>query len=302
MFTFAPGRARAEVVDRIVAIINNSIITQSELNAATAVAVEKLGVEGKDDPAKADEIKSKILDSLIEQKLVKQASDRAGIDVSEREIDNAIDDVKKQNDMTQETLLIALARSGLTYKEYRDQMKEQIRQVKYINKEFRSKIAIQDSDLEEYYHRHIDEFMNPASYRMNMIFLSASDPERLAKKREIVEQGLAKGTDFRDLASHYSEGPAASLGGDLGYLHAGEMNSVIEQAAEKLSPGTISKPLVTPDGVYYIQLIDKKAATAKAMKDVKDQIYSELFKKIMDERFNFWLGEVKKYAHIEIRR
>ncbi|MFQ5736319.1 MAG: SurA N-terminal domain-containing protein [Thermodesulfobacteriota bacterium] len=297
-----PSGSGAEVVDRIVAIINESIITLSELNAATAVAVDRLGVEGGKDPKKAEEIKGKILDSLIEQKLVKQASDKAGIDVSEREIDNAIEDVKKQNRMTQETLLLALARSGLTYKEYREQMKEQIRQVKYIDKEFRSKISIQKEDLEDYYRQNLDEFMGPASYRINMIYISGEDPDRLKLKRGIVESALARGDDFRDIAGHYSEGPAASMGGDLGYMRSGEMNEKIEAEAARLAPGGVSGPIEMEGGVYYIQVVDTIAAAPRPFADVKNKIYSKLFKKIMDERFNFWLEEVKKYAHIEIRR
>ncbi len=298
----SPARSGAEVVDRIVAIINDSIITLSELNAASAVAVEKLGVGDAGDAKKTDEVKGRILDSLIEQKLVKQASDKAGIEVSEREIDNAIEDVKKQNRLTQETLLLALAQSGLTYKEYREQLKEQIRQVKYINKEFRSKISIQPEDIEDYYRQNKDEFVGPASYRLNMVYLSDGDRERLKLKRKVVEEALADGEDFREVASHYSDGPDASMGGDIGYLRSGEMNKGLEDAAKGLKPGGVSGPIETAEGVYYIQLIDAIAPAPKPLESVRGEIYDRLFKKIMDERFNFWLSEVKKYAHIEIRR
>lgn len=297
---FVPRCSGAEVVDRIVAIINDSIITLSELNAATAVAVDKLGVKAGAGE-KEQEIKGKILDSLIEQKLVKQASDKAGIEVSEREVENAIDDVKAQNKMTQKTLLLALAQSGLTYNEYKEQIKEQIRQVKYINKEFRSKISIQPEDIEDYYRQNIDEFMGPASYRINMIYLSSADKESFTLKSAVVAKALAEGQDFRDVAGHYSEGPAASMGGDLGYLRSGELNKSIEEEAKKLKPGEVSRPIETAGGIYYIQLVDYIPAAAEPLESVRREVHDKLFKKIMDERFNFWLSEVKKYAHIEIR-
>jgi len=297
---FSPFRSGAEVVDRIVAIINDSIITLSELNAATAVAVDKLGIDAKNGE-KQQEIKGKILDSLIEQKLIKQASDRAGIEVSEREIDNAIEDVKAQNKMTQETLLLLLAQSGLTYNEYREQMKEQIRQVKYINKEFRSKISIHDEDVEDYYRQNLDRFMGPASYRLNMIFISSADKEKLSVKAGVVAKALASGSDFRDVAGHYSEGPAAAMGGDLGYLRSGELNADIEKAARSLKPNEVAGPIETADGIYYIQLVDAIPAKPRPLEAVRDEARGQLFNKIMDERFNFWLSEVKKYAHIEIR-
>lgn len=291
----------AETVDRVVAIINDSIITLSELNAATAVAIDKLGVKGTEDKRKVEEVRSTILDSLIEQRLVKQAADRAGIEISEREIDNAVEDIKKQNNLTQEQLLTALAQSGLTQKEYREQLKEQIRQVKFINKEFRSKISIQVDDIEDYYRQNIKEFSGQAVYRMNMIFLPSDDRKAMDERLKLVTDGLGAGEDFRQLASHYSDGPSPSLGGDLGYMKTGEMESWIEEAIKGLQPGQATPAITRPEGVYFIQLTEFKAAETKPLAEVKGLIQDRLFKKIMDERFSFWLSEVKRYAHLEIR-
>ena len=291
----------AETVDRVVAIINDSIITLSELNAATTVAIEKLGVKGAGDKRKVEEVRATILESLIEQRLVRQAADRAGIDVSEREIDNAIEDVKKQNSLTQEQLLLALAQSGLTQKEYREQLKEQIRQVKFINKEFRSKISVQDEDIEDYYRQNASEFSGQTLYRMNMIFLPSTDEKAMEEKLALVKAGLGRGEDFRQLASHYSEGPSPALGGDLGYLKSGEMELWIESAVRELKAGQASPAIKRPEGVYFLQLTDLKAPEAKPLSEVKGLIQDRIFKKIMDERFSFWLSEVKRSAHLEIR-
>ena len=292
-------QARSEVVDRIVAVINDSVITLSELNAATAVAIEKLGIENGANPEKLKEVKGSILESLVEQKLVKQAADKAGIDISEREIDNAVEDVKKQNRLTHEQLLLALAESGLTQKEYREQLREQIRQAKFINREFRSKISIQPEDIEGYYRQNIGEFNGPALYRLSMIFLP--DDKSLEARLKAVTEGLSKGEDFRDLASHYSEGPGASQGGDLGFLKAGELDGWLEEAARNLKPNGISPAIKRPEGVYFIQLADFTPSAPRPLAEVKGQIHDRLFKKVMDERFNFWLSEVKRTAHVEIR-
>ncbi len=290
----------AEIVDRIVAIINDSIITLSELNAATALAIEKTGGD-KNDAAAMDDMRKKVLDNLIEQKLVKQASDKAGIDVSEKEIDNAVEDIKKQNNMTQDALLLVLARNGLTYKEYREQLKEQIRQVKFMNKEFRSKIAIDPEDVEDFYRQHSDDFLTPASYRINMIFVPNGDKDIYARKLKAVEDGLSQKLDFKQLAREYSEGPMASSGGDMGYLKLSEIDKAIHDAVLKLKPGEVSAPIPAANGTYLVQLNDIKPPEQKPFDEVKDLVQDMLFKKIMDERFNFWLNRVKKYAHVEIR-
>ncbi len=295
-----PAVSRAEVIDRIVAIINDSVITLSELNAATALTLEKVGGD-KQDGKIIFEMKNKILENLIEQKIVKQASDRAGIDISEREIDNAVDDIKKENNLSQEALMLSLAQSGLTNKQYREQLKEQIRQVKFINKEFRSKISIQSEDVEDYYRQHVDEFKIPAAYRINMIFVPAADKAARAEKMKEIEDGLSKGADFKEVARQYSEGPSAANGGDMGYLKANEMDKSIQDAVVKLKTGEISPAISTAEGVYMIQLVDTKPSEQRPLEEVKGLVQDKIYKKVMDERFNFWLNEVKKYAHIEVR-
>lgn len=296
----SPSMPSAEVVDRIVAIINDSIITLSELNAATAMALEKLSLEERKDGRKIVEVKSTILDSLIEQKLIKQASDNAGIEISEREIDNAVDDIKKQNEMTQDSLLLALAQNGLTYREYREQLKEQIRQVKFINKEFRSKISIQQEEIEEYYRQNIDEFYGPAVYRVQMIFVPSDSPAVMKERIAVIDEGLKKKTDFGQLAREYSDGPEAANGGDLGYLKHGELDKPLEDLISGMKAGDVGSLKMT-GGKYYIKLVDTKPPQPRPLSEVSFQIHDRLFKKIMDERFGFWLKEVKRFAHIEVR-
>lgn len=294
--------ARAEVVDKIVAIINDTIITLSELDAAAAIAAERLGKQGREVPSDREGLKERILDELIRQKLVKQAADRAGIDVSEQEIDNAIDDIKRQNgNMTQEQLMVALAGSGLTYREYREQLKEQIRQVKFVNAEFRSKISIQDSDIEEYYRQHIEDFYDEPRYRIRVLMVSSGDPGVLEKRQAVVEEGLAEGRPFQELARLYSDGPNPREGGDLGYLSKGELDEKLEGAALALEPGSASGWIEKPEGLYMVQLVEELKSEPVPLDQVRGFIHDKLYKKIMDDRFGFWLEEQKNNAHIEIR-
>jgi peptidyl-prolyl cis-trans isomerase SurA len=287
-------------VDRIVAVINDNIITLSELNAAAALAAG--GAPRGGGAAMTEGAGAKMLEGLVEQRLVKQAADKAGIDVSEREIDNAVEDIRRQNSgMTEEALAAAISRSGLTFKEYRDQLKEQIRQVKFLNREFRSKVSVQDEDIEEHYRLHADEFTAPAAYRINLIFIPSGDASVMEKKLKAVNEGIEAGVAFGDLARQYSEGPSAAQGGDMGYLSSGEMDRAVEEAASRLEPGGISRPVPAGGGVNIIQLVDSKPSGPRPLAEVRGSIQEGLFKKILDERFGFWLDEAKKAAHIERR-
>ena len=298
-----PVEAGAEMVDRMVAVVNDSIITLSELKASFAVS-------GKASDGEAIvlgngmftfEAASKLLDKLIEQKLIKQGADRAGIEVSEEEIDSAVEDVMEQNRVKMGEFIVALADSGLTMKEYRHQLKERIREIKFVNKRFRSKVFVEDEDMEEYYAQNIDDFNAPSALRLRIIFFSNKDMALRDRRLKLVLKELKEGVEFKLLATEYSEGPSASRGGDLGFLTAREMDRTLASAAEKLKPGEVSPPIHTRPGVTLIQLVEKRSETPLPFEKVKFKIRERLYNKFLDENFNYWIKESREMAHIEVR-
>jgi peptidyl-prolyl cis-trans isomerase SurA len=292
-------RVYAEVVDRVVAVVNGSVITFSELNANVAMAVKEV------DPANREKdivsLRNSMLDQLIESKLVEQASAKAGITVSEKEIGNAIEDVKKQNNLSQDALMMALANSGLTYKEYKEQLRGQIRQIKFANMRFRSKANISNGDVENYYRQKIDKFYGPPSYRFGIITFHDKEEKKAEEMANDFLNGLKDGKGFGELAKIYSDAPNISGDGDLGYLNAGEMDKAIEDVAERLLAGEISNVIKTSSGLSVIKLIDKKEGVLRPLDDVRDEIYSMLFQNIIDERYRVWLEEMKERSHIDVR-
>lgn len=295
--------AHAEIIDRIVAVVNDGVITLSELNDATA-GIEVMKGDDQEKRKKIIETKSKVLDQLIEKKLVEQAANKAGISVSEKEIDNAIEDVKRQNNISHEELLRALAKNGLTVKGYREQLKEQIRQVKFINKQFRSNIKVADEDVYLYYKQNQDKFTGPVMHRLRIISFPIAEPgktKETEKKAKDILTMARKGEDFAKLAREYSQGPNAQDGGDLGYLKAGEMDAAIENAAIGLKTGEVSDIIKTSTGFHIIQVVDRRKGEPRPIAEVDDEIRSVIFQRIIDERYKLWLEEMMKKAYIEVR-
>ncbi|MBI5235867.1 MAG: SurA N-terminal domain-containing protein [Deltaproteobacteria bacterium] len=296
---FLQTTCRAEVIDRVIAVVNDAIITLSELNAAAAAALDKLPASEKKDAEKTAGLRVAMLDSLVEQKLVKQAADKAGIEISEREIDNAVDDVMKRNNLTKDTLLLALANSGLTHREYREQLKEQIRQVKFINKEFRSKISPRPEDIEDYYRQNQDEFKAGQSYRVEIILIPDSvDDKTTAATIKAVQDGIADGEAFEALSRRYSGGAGA---GEELVIASGEVGKAMIDALSRLEIGKPSKAVRLAQGVYFFKLKERIQGRIRPIEEAREEIHERLFKKAMDERFTFWLIEAKKKAHIEVR-
>jgi len=295
--------AHAEIVDRIVAVVNDGVITLSELNDATA-GIEVMKGDDKEKRKKIIETKSKVLDQLIEKKLVEQAANKTGISVSEKEIDNAIEDVKRQNNISHEELLRALAKNGLTVKGYREQLKEQIRQVKFVNKQFRSNIKVADEDVYLYYKQNQDKFTGPVMHRLRIISFPISESGKTKETEKKAKDILAmarKGEDFAKLAIEYSQGPNAQDGGDLGYLKAGEMDATIEKAAIGLKTGEVSDIIKTSTGLHIIQVVYRRKGEPRPIAEVDDEIRSVIFQRIIDERYKLWLEEMMKKAYIEVR-
>lgn len=299
--------SHAGTIDKIVAVVNDSVITLSDLNTAASVKMDDLQKIGRPEEKKRImETKSKALDQLIERKLVEQASNKAGISVSEREIDNAIDDVKKQNNLNQDKLLAALAANGLTFKEYRNQLKDQIRQMKFVNKEFRSKITVADEDIEAYYRQNTERFYEPVTIRLRQIFLAVPSNITDIQKQDIEQKAkdilmkIRQGGDFAKLAAAYSQGPNPENGGDLGFLKVGEIDSTIEKIALNLKSGETSGIIPTKLGLFIIQVTERKEKEPKPFEAVKNNIRNMLFQNIVDERFKLWLEEQKSISLIEV--
>ncbi|MEK7880434.1 MAG: peptidyl-prolyl cis-trans isomerase [Deltaproteobacteria bacterium] len=289
--------ARAEVVDRVVAVVNSEIITLSDLNAATAIVLG--GLKGKISADASAEDKSRILDGLIEKSLMKQSAEKAGIEVSEKEIDNAVEDIKKENRMTQDALLVALANNGLTYASYREQMREEIRQAKFMERQFRSGINITDEDVTNYYKQNLKDFYGEPSLKMKVILIA--NDEHKEERVNAVTEGIKSNMDFSTLAEEYSSSPSAKHGGDIGYVKKIELDPSLREIAEALGPGEISPPIETPDGAYFLQLIEKKEGEATPPVEAKKKIKMLLFQKAAKEKYEFWLVEMRKFSYIEVK-
>ncbi len=299
MAVLLPTTAGAVVVDRIVAVVNDSIITETELNAATAVAVG--GLRSNEPREYHVHTKSIVLDNLIESSLIKQDAERIGVEVSELEIDESIGSVLERNGMTKDQLIEALKAKDLPYQEYRNQIRDELIRVKFMNARFRSRIKIKTAELEEYFYQHIDEYYAEPSVRLAVLLLADNGKEIVQEKLKTIKLGLKDGEEFTELIKQFSDGPTAAHGGDIGYLHENEISPLIKNIAMSLKVGEISKPVRAKKGIYIVQLIDRKEKEPKPLAEVQGQIRNIIYQKKMKERYVFWLDNMKRTAFIDVR-
>lgn len=277
-----------EVVDRIVAVVNDSIVTLSELEESL-----------EDESLKEDRLEMEnALDKLIEVKLLRQASDKAGVDVSETEVEAAIDDVLTKNKMTIDELMRALIKEGISFDNYKKEIEDSIRQAKFSERVFASKVKIKEEDVENYYLQNRDVLSGPPEYKIKLMILKGTSKDA---KLEAVNDGLTKGVSFGELVKEFSDGPAVSDGGDMGFLKEGEISPEIEAQSLKLSKGEVSKPFKFKDQIVLVKLIDTRAGQMAEYESLKRQLFKKLYEQVAEDRYKEWLKDIKDSAHIEIR-
>ncbi len=296
-------------INAIAAIVNDAVITLNELNRESVPAINDAEKKGTLNNADRAKIRRTVLDHLIEKSLTEQKIKELNIRVSEEEIRQAIDDVRKQNNIpSQEALVTALASQGLSFDQYRTQLQEQLEKLKLVSMEVRAKVLVSETEMRDYYAANLAKYTEEESFRARHIFFKTGEkapPAEILKSQATALAVLAdakEGKDFADLAKKFSEDPAARKdAGDLGSFKKGDMQPELEKAILSLKPGEISELVRTPIGLHIIKLEARVAGAAKPFEGVKAEIEEILYRKKSEERFNQWAKELRSKASIEIK-
>jgi peptidyl-prolyl cis-trans isomerase SurA len=308
--TPAPAPAPStEVVTGIAAVVNDEIITIYELNKEYARVAREEEKKGPLTQAAANKLRADVLSAMIDKKLIDMKIKELNIVVSEEEVRQSIEEVKKQNKLSQDALIAALLTQGLTFDQYKAQMKEQLERLRLMSQEVKSKIQVTERETLEYYEANKAQFREENTYRARHIFFkveknASSDQIKkvMAKAASVIAEARTT-TDFAGLAKKYSDDPnAATDGGDLGTFKKGDMLPEIESAVINMTPGEVSDLVTTPAGFHIIKLEEKSMDKIKPFESVKGAIDELLYRKKSEERFTQWVEELRKSATIEIKQ
>lgn len=289
--------ASAEVVDKIVAIVNNDIVTLVQLNKETAVYKKNIETAGYDDDQKhkmIDQINEKILNALIDQSLTRQEAEKYHITVPEKTIDNAVQNMMKSKSLSQEEFEKALEREGLSLTEYRKNIKKQILQSQLINHAVKSKVIIMESDIKNYYKNNKEKYAGLKKYHLRNILMNSED------KFKEVSRKLNENQSFSSLAQEYSIAPNAKDGGDLGFFDIKNFPDNIKEEISKLTKGQYTDVISTSQGfqIFYVDNITVQAG--QTYEQAHDAIHKILYNIQVEKKFKTWLESLKKRAHIKI--
>lgn len=311
-----PGNCRAELVDRVVAVVNDDVVTMSEVNEEGKGFFQKIAEQAPDSELSAAlrRAREEVLNGLIDKKLIAQEAAKQKVTVSDAELDAAFQQMIASNNMSPDQFREQLRTMGMTEGVYRDNLKNQILQSKLLNYEVRSKIIISDDMVLDYYDTHYTKHVEQGGYyllQMGFVWKKdPSDPEKIddsarldARKRAERVRGLVEsGQDFSSLAQKFSELPSAADGGNIGVLQEAEMAADMRSVVTALAPGQVSEVVETPDGYQFFKLLsspDGGIVVQAPYESVKEEIKKTLYDQKLKEEFDAWVRKIKEAAYIK---
>jgi len=307
---FAPVTFAAELIDRVVAVVNDDVITLSELEEEAAPTFAKIRAE-----APADEVddaiqkaRREILRSMIDHKLLLQRAAKRQIEVADADIDAAMDRIMEQNSLTVEQFREQLASMGVSEEKYRSSVHDQILRSRLLSYEIRSKVVITNEQIEAYYRDKYVQHNSADGYHILQFGSGWEDSGRSASKEEALKRAeqlremVLAGENFNEIAKSYSDLPSGVDGGDIGTFRKEELADYMWQSIKDLHPGEVSPVIETPAGFQFFKLLSKSSdgVIAQApLENVKEEIRTTLYDQELKKKFEYWVKELRENSYVK---
>jgi parvulin-like peptidyl-prolyl isomerase len=296
------------VVDRVVAVVNQEIILLSELEKWKGPLLKEIQAQDRlEKHEQTQEVLRKILDQLVEEKLIDQEVKKSGLKASAKELDGMIGEIKQKNNLNQEEFEKALAREGLTFDLFKKQYEKQILRTRLVGLMVKVETKPGEKELRDFYQKNRDRYRGMETYRPSHILFRVStgappgEVQEARKKCQKVLDQIRKGEDFGEMAILYSEDVSSKDRGDLGFFKRGELFPAFEKEAFRLKPGEISECVRSDFGFHIIRLIDRKGSEPPPFEEVKDRVQSEYYEGEIERAFKQFLTTLKEKSVIEIK-
>ncbi|MGO4304840.1 peptidylprolyl isomerase [Cupriavidus sp. RAF12] len=266
-----PTQKRSQLVDEVVAIVNNSVITRRELLDRADEIESQLRTANREVPPRAD-LLGEVLERLVMERVQTQAAQDAGIRVTDQEVDRAIESVAQQNRLSATDLRRRVEATGMSWTKYRDELRKQVQVIRLREREVDSKVQVYDGEIDNYIAARSGKgtATGPTEFNVAQILVRVPEDASDAQKAQLKTkaEGLLKqalgGADFAELAKANSEAPEASQGGALGFREIGRLPAVFANAVVDLQPGAVAPELVeSANGFHVVKLSAKRTAPAQ---------------------------------------
>lgn len=254
------------VIDRIIAVVNDEVITERELAARVDFALRQLAQQGTQPPARQI-LEKQLLERTINDRVQMQHARDTGTRVDNAELDRAMVKIAEQNKMTVAELRTVLAKDNVPYDKFREDIRSEITLSRLREREVAQKIVVTESEIDNFIQTQLTQ-PGRDEFNVSHILITVPEkasPEQLQARRERAEQALAQikgGTDFRQVAAAFSDGPEALQGGLIGWRETSRLPALFLDAVRPLQAGQLTELLRSPNGFHILRLNERRGGAA----------------------------------------
>ncbi len=306
---FLSVSAYAEIMERIVAVVNGDIVTLSELNDAFEPYKKNIeeSYKAADKEKIIAEARLSMLNKLVDNIIIDQEAKKSGIVINDDEVMTTMNDALSKRKMKMDDLLYELAKENSSIEAYKKELKNHLLRMRFLRREIKSRLAVSEEEIGDYYIKHRETYEGREAVRIRQIlilFPKNSNENIKAKLREemnAIHMRLKNGEPFDALAAQYSQEPAGAAGGDIGFIEKGSMLPAVDSVAFSLKKDEISGVIESPAGFHIIKVIDKRGAGIKPIASVREEIKTKIEQEKMDKKYEEWIKDLRSKSIIEIR-
>lgn len=301
---FAKKNADAQSLDRIVAVVNDMVITDSELAEATASAKKQISANNITMPP-ADILRKQVLDQLINRKLQLYAAEQSGVKISDNQVNAAIADIASKNHMSVNELYVQVQHTGLSAKDYQKEIREELLIQQIQQQEIGGKITITPQQVDDFTRSADWQAYSNKEYHLEDILIALPEnptPQDVSNAKKKAEEVLTKihhGMSFKEAAAEVSNNSGAMQGGDLGWRQLPQIPSAFADPLVHMNVNDILGPVQTPNGFHLVKLTGTRTVGAQKNKaDERKQIEQLLYQRKFEEEVQAWITKVRSAAFI----
>ena len=258
---------RVVLLDRIVAVVNEDVITRRDLDDRLRVVISQLRQQGTPTPA-AEVLDKQVLERMIYTRVQLQFAKETGLRIDDGQLDKAIERIAEGNKISLAQLRATLEKDGVSFAKFREEIREEIVMSRLREREVDNKITVADSEVDNMLNALQLQDGKTDEYDLSHILVRVPEqasPEQLRERRARAEKALAQikgGTDFRQVAASFSEAPDAVQGGAMGWREITRLPTIFAEVVKSMKPGDVSAVLRSPNGLHIVRVNDRRGQNA----------------------------------------
>lgn len=304
ILTAAAVQLSAKVVERIIARINNEIVTQRQYERQREELHSELARQysGAELETQFREQSKHLLSDLIDQDLLVQKAKDDDINV-DPDVIKKLEEIRVQYKLnSQEDLQKEVEKQGIVWEDFQDQIRRNLLVREVIGREVGSRTSVSREDARKYFNEHKEQFSSPEGVRLAEILIATDKhtPAEVEQRTKAALDEIKAGDRFNDVAKKYSDDPSATEGGDVGFFKAGTLSSEIDAAIKKLDVNDTSDAFKTKYGTMIVKVLERRQAGIPKFDDVEQQVMNVLYDQKIQSAMRSYLIDLRKESYVQL--